>query len=396
MSADAPERTLNSLASPFARRDRDSQSETPFSAARPTVLRLVKIARVDHWVKNVFVLPGIVAAMGFEPWTAASLIPKTLVGLLSVCLVASSNYTINEVLDAPFDRFHPIKRRRPVPVGEVSLPLAYVQWVVLMVVGVAVGLTISLPFSITMFFLWCMGCVYNIEPLRSKDKPYLDVLSEAIDNPIRMLAGWFIVGSTVVPSASLLLSYWMAGCYFMAIKRFAELRDLGSSQQAARYRRSFAFYSTDGLLVSIIFYGASAMLFFGAFCMRYRGALVLAYPLIALVMAAYLRIGLKPQSAAQAPEKLYREPFLMAAVVCCAVVMGALLFVDVPAVHYMFPPTMGRTLAGGNCEQREETCSREALVPSGIAPAGDSPGPTRTRVAQVSIPAGPAAPPKAR
>jgi decaprenyl-phosphate phosphoribosyltransferase len=314
----------------------------PFAsrAARPTVAGHIKIARIDHWVKNVFVLPGIVAAMGFEPWAATGLVLPTILGLLSVCLVASSNYTINEVLDAPFDRFHPVKCRRPVPLGEVSIPFAYLQWIALMLVGVAVGLAVSLPFAVVVLVLWCMGCVYNIAPVRSKDKPYLDVLSEAVNNPLRMLAGWFIVGSSVIPSVSLLLSYWMVGCYFMAIKRLSELRDIGDSGGAARYRRSFAFYNSDRLLVSIMFYGSSAMLFFGAFSMRYRLELVFAYPLVAVVMAVYLRIGLKPHSAAQAPEKLYREPLLMAAVVLCAVVLLVLLFVDIPAAHRLFPPTM--------------------------------------------------------
>ena len=41
-----------------------------------------------------------------------------------------------------------------------------------------------------MFVLWVMGCIYNIPPVRSKDLPYLDVLSEAVNNPLRMLAGW--------------------------------------------------------------------------------------------------------------------------------------------------------------------------------------------------------------
>ena len=44
------------------------------------------------------------------------------------------------------------------------------------------------PFTLTVLALWVMGCVYNIPPVRSKDLPYLDVLSEAINNPIRMLA----------------------------------------------------------------------------------------------------------------------------------------------------------------------------------------------------------------
>jgi 4-hydroxybenzoate polyprenyltransferase len=306
----------------------------------PTALGHWKIARTDHWVKNVFVLPGIVVAMSVEPWTGRGLAVRVIAGMLSVCLVASSNYILNEVLDAPYDRLHPLKRNRPVPAGEVSIPLAYAQWIATMLVGLAVALLVSVPLAVTLLVLWLMGCVYNCPPLRCKDQPYLDVLSEAINNPLRLLAGWFMVGSSVFPSLSLVLSYWMVGCYFMAIKRYAELQDIGDAASAAHYRRCFAHYNLDRLLVSIMFYGSAAMLFFGAFTVRYRLELILAYPFVAIVMAMYLKIGLKPHSAAQAPEKLHREPLLMISVILCAVVMTALLFVDIPQMHQIFAPTM--------------------------------------------------------
>src|SRR5260221_13963353 len=101
---------------------------TPAVSARPTLRGHVAIARIDHWFKNVFVLPGIIAAIGVDPGhVAPNLVWRIFIGLLSVCLVASSNYVINEVLDAPSDRSHPVKFARPVPSGKVSVPLAYVQ-----------------------------------------------------------------------------------------------------------------------------------------------------------------------------------------------------------------------------------------------------------------------------
>ena len=64
----------------------------------------IRIARVDHWFKNVFVLPGVVFAIYDTPTLLArSLVPRTLVALLATGLVASSNYTLNELLDAPMD-----------------------------------------------------------------------------------------------------------------------------------------------------------------------------------------------------------------------------------------------------------------------------------------------------
>ncbi|MEO7360830.1 MAG: UbiA prenyltransferase family protein [Gemmatimonadaceae bacterium] len=310
------------------------------AVARPTLRGHIAIARIDHWVKNVFILPGIVTALGSDPAHVTSgFALRVVMGFASICLVASSNYVINEVLDAPSDLSHPLKRTRPVPSGQVSIPLAYVQWIALMVVGVALGFMVNKPFGFTALALWIMGCVYNIPPLRSKDVPYIDVLSESVNNPLRMLAGWYMAGTVAVAPASLLLSYWMVGCYFMAVKRYAEFRDIGDQARAAAYRKSFAYYTLERLMVSILFYGSASMLFFGAFIMRYRLELILSFPLVALVMAIYLDIAFKPDSAAQRPEGLYRERKLMAAVISCTAIMAVLMVVDIPVLQSIFAPT---------------------------------------------------------
>lgn len=315
-------------------------AETETDLGRPTLKGHFQIARIDHWVKNVFVLPGIVAALSIAPFQISpDLLTTLLLGMFCTCLIASSNYVINEVLDAPFDRLHPTKCKRPVPAGEVNIPLAYVQWIGLGVVGVGLGTLISAPFAITMGVFWLMGCIYNIPPVRSKDTPYLDVLSEAVNNPLRMLAGWYMVGPEVIPPASLLLSYWMVGCYFMAIKRYAEVRDITDKKRLISYRKSFNFYTPERLLVSIMFYSASAMLFFGAFIMRYRMELILVFPIVALIMAMYLALSFKQDSAVQAPENLWREPSLIIPVVTCSVLIVALFFIDLPILHDIFTPT---------------------------------------------------------
>lgn len=295
--------------------------------------------RVDHWFKNVFVLPGIVVALSAQDSVAwGALAGRVALGLVAVCLVASSNYVVNEVLDAPSDLHHPEKRDRPVPAGLVDVRLAVVQWLVLMVAGVGLGALVGRWEALALFGLWVAGCVYNIRPLRTKDLPYLDILTEAVNNPIRMLVGWFMVATTPVPPLSLLVSYWMIGCYFMGLKRFAEYRDMAADRDAhVRYRRSFAHYDDRRLLVSVMFYGSAAMLFFGAFVIRYRLELILAFPLVAVIMAIYLHLAFEPSSPVEHPEKLYRQTGLMVAVVACAVLMLVLLFVDLPWLADFFP-----------------------------------------------------------
>src|SRR4051812_37719423 len=140
----------------LARPIMNDKSDIPLTAAatapavRPTLMGHIQIARIDHWFKNVFVLPGIVFAVAADPKHIASNIwGRIVLGMISVCLVASSNYVVNEVLDAPSDLAHPVKCKRPVPSGRVNIPLAYAQWIALMVVGVSIGYTISKAFALT-------------------------------------------------------------------------------------------------------------------------------------------------------------------------------------------------------------------------------------------------------
>jgi len=185
-----------------------------------------------------------------------------------------------------------------------------------------------------------MGTLYNIPPIRTKDVAYLDVLSESINNPLRMLLGWYAVTSVLIPPVSLLIAYWMIGCYFMALKRFSELTEMKDRGVAGAYRASFKHYSPESLLISVMFYASSGMLFLGAFIIRYRMELILGFPLVALTMAIYLKLAFKAESAVQNPEKLYREPMLMACFTATALVMGLLLFIRIPQLERFFLPTL--------------------------------------------------------
>jgi decaprenyl-phosphate phosphoribosyltransferase len=304
----------------------------------------IAIARLDHSIKNLFVLPGIIVPLSIDPeLLSRALIPKLLLAFISITLVACSNYVINEVLDAPFDRLHPTKKNRAAARGHVNTGIAYVQWIAMMLLGVGIGLFVGKMFALTAAFLWVMGCFYNIPPARTKDVPYLDVLTESINNPLRMLLGWYAVTSTLVPPVSLLVSYWMIGCYFMALKRFSEFNEIGDKALAGSYRASFKRYTPESLLVSVMFYASTAMLFFGAFILRYRIELILGFPLVAWTMAIYFRLAFKPESSVQNPEKLYKEPMLMGAFAATVVVMGLLLFVRLPRLETFFTPTLPST-----------------------------------------------------
>jgi decaprenyl-phosphate phosphoribosyltransferase len=323
---------------------------SPKSSVVPTFWHRLKahlqIMRLDHSIKNIFVIPGIVVPLSVleTPLLSAPLVRNILVGFVAATLIVCSNYVLNEVLDAPFDKLHPKKQSRPAVQGLVNVPIAYAQWLLMMAAGIALALTISRPFAYAAGALWIMGCLYNIPPIRTKDKVYLDVLSESVNNPLRMLLGWYMVTSKLIPPISLLICYWMAGCYLMALKRFSEYREIGDAQVAGAYRKSFRDYTEVSLLTSVTFYASAAMLFFGAFIMRYRIELILVFPLIALLMSTYFRLAFQPNSAVQNPEKLYREPLLMIEATGISILMIVLLYLDIPILGRIFSPTLPSAL----------------------------------------------------
>lgn len=301
----------------------------------------MKIARFDHWFKNVFVLPGTVIALMAAPrYLTARLWWEIPLALLAIGFVASSNYVLNEILDAKRDALHPVKKNRPIPSGLVNLRIAYIEWLLLGALGLGLSHTFGYMFLAATGALWVMGCVYNIPPLRTKDRPYLDVLSESINNPLRLLAGWYATGILALPPISLVTAYWMLGAFFMAIKRFAEYRKINDKDVARGYRQSFEHYNEERLLVSVVYYAVAFGLFFGIFLLRYKVELIASLPLIAGFMAWYIHLGFQEDSPTQYPEKLYQQKGFVIYTILCVVVMFALLTVDIPVIGHIFQPTV--------------------------------------------------------
>jgi 4-hydroxybenzoate polyprenyltransferase len=297
----------------------------------------LQMARPDHWFKNVFMLLGVVLALFLDP-AHASLrnLGTVALAFVATCLVASSNYVLNELLDAPTDRLHPTKHSRPAAAGLVRPGLALALWLLLAAVGVGVAWIANPWVAASALALWLAGIVYNVPPVRTKELPYLDVLSEAINNPLRLLLGWFAVIQSTVPPVSLFVAYWMAGAFFMAVKRFAEWRRIADPVTAAAYRGSFAHYDEERLLVSLFFYAVTAGLFSGVFVVRYHLELILALPLVGGFFAYYLKIGLRDDSPVQNPERLWRERGFVAYAGACAVVLTLLMLSHVPALYDLF------------------------------------------------------------
>ena len=334
----------------------DPNTKVAESGKKPArFIDYLAMTRPGYWLKNIFVLPGLVFALAvYHPPLSDTLLVNIVVGMLSCTLIVSANYVINEYFDAGFDKYHPLKQFRIAVVRTVNPPVVFAFYLILALGGMLLAAGISHKFFVAAGMLLFMGLVYNVRPIRSKERVYLDVLTESVNNPLRFALGWFMVpvkfGNIpdnrwdleffdTIPPLSILIAYWMGGAFLMATKRFAEYRLIANPQIAGLYRKSFKYYTENSLLITMFFYAITCAFFLGIFLVKNRIEMLISFPFFALLFAWYLKIGLLKNSPVQGPEKIWTRKWFMLYLLLFALLVTVLMFVDLPWLRWFLIKT---------------------------------------------------------
>lgn len=303
---------------------------------KETIMAYVAIARPEHWLKHALIIPGIVAAFVLVDEYSGNIVRNVIAGFASACLLASANYVINEWLDAEFDKHHPVKNLRPGAQGLLSKNIVFTEYAVLMAAGLAFAWMVGLTFLITAIVFLLSGIAYNVRPFRTKEKAFLDVITESFNSPLRLMFGWSMVSMNTVPPLSLAILYWLSGAFLMSVKRLAEYRYLkasGGSEVHEKYRKSFKSYTEESLTISAFSYAVITFFMLGVFLVKYRAEFVLSVPFFVLVFGYCMHLGLVSETAVQAPEKIYRKPMAIMIVIVTTIVLAVLSVVDIPFIE---------------------------------------------------------------
>ena len=187
--------------------------------AAPTgVLRpLLRAMRPHQWLKNLLVFFPLLAAHEFQ--TVALL--QSMLAFVAFCLVASSVYLLNDLLDLAGDRAHPRKRHRPLASGALALKTGMLMVPVLLGAGLVVALALEPLFLLVLGGYYTLTIAYS---LWLKRKPILDICVLASLYTFRVAAG----GAATGLGLSVWLLAFSAFLFFAlaAVKRQAELVDL--------------------------------------------------------------------------------------------------------------------------------------------------------------------------
>ena len=208
----------------------------------------IRLLRPKHWIKNLLVF--IPAFFGGK-----LLLSGGMLAFVTMSLAASGVYAINDCHDAPQDRLHPDKCRRPVASGAVSQPAALTIAVLCFIAAFALPLLLGMPLAASAVLALYVAMNLSYSVLGFKNIPIIDVTIVAMGFVLRILYGAMMTDIAV--SNWLLLTVLM-GSYYMALgKRRNELRDVKADTRAVLKSYTYAFLNQHMYLfltLTIAFY----------------------------------------------------------------------------------------------------------------------------------------------
>lgn len=219
-----------------------------------SIICRIKLMRPKHWLKNILILiPIVFSRRLFELET----FEKTTIAFFAFSILVSAIYIMNDIQDVESDRQHEVKKNRPIASGKVSIPSAYVQIVVLLVMAVllnywACGMDINCIALMGGYFLVNLSYSMGL-----KNIPFVDISLLVSGFMIRVFYGAAVIGAPVSHWVSLTV---MALSFYLSLgKRRNEIKKSDGQITTRKVLKYYSFNFLDKFMylclsIAIVFY----------------------------------------------------------------------------------------------------------------------------------------------
>jgi len=211
------------------------------------MIALVRALRPKQWVKNTFCLAPLVFAR--QAGSIDSIIQAAMIfGAFS--LIASAVYLANDVVDRKLDRLHPVKCKRPIASGALSVPVALGAAFVLALASLAIAMSSDSNVVLVLGAYLALNVAYT---LWLKHVVLLDIFTIAIGFVLRVVAG--------AEAISVSASQWILTCtLFIALlmaasKRRSEVQLQGQEKGTRKVLSRYSLRYLD-IVITVVASGA--------------------------------------------------------------------------------------------------------------------------------------------
>ncbi len=300
--------------------ERLTQTDSSHSQSRSIIVDLLVSTRPKQWIKNGFVFAALVFA---SKLSHPDLVARTIAAFALFSMLSATVYLINDAVDAPADRLHPLKARRPIAAGWVSVRLA-------VGIAIATGLT-ALVLSVLLDFRFGLIAAGYL----ALSAAYTFYLKHLVLIDVFAIAGGFVLraagGAAVI---HVQMSPWLYLCtvllsLFLGFgKRRHELVLL--EETARSHRRNLEEY-TGPLLDDLINIVAGATIIayslytFFASAVPQNHAMMVTIPFVLYGVFRYLLLVNRTDVAGSPEEAVWRDKPLLIDLVLWAVTAATVL-----------------------------------------------------------------------
>lgn len=188
----------------------------------------LRVLRVNQWLKNFVIFAAVIfSGKLFD----IDILLKAIEAFFIFCLLSSTSYVLNDIIDYPFDKKHAIKKFRPIASGKILMPEAtFIVFILTMI-----SLLLALFFSIPFFFL-CLGFIllHFFYSLFLKRHPVIDIFTISLSFTIRAYAG--VVATGFYIPVWMMLTIFFGSLFMATVKRHAEMVSQGKEARISLYQ----------------------------------------------------------------------------------------------------------------------------------------------------------------
>jgi 4-hydroxybenzoate polyprenyltransferase len=276
---------------------------------------LVEALRPAQWVKNGFVFAALIFSRSVLDWHRTTLV---VLAAATFCLISSAGYLLNDILDAPEDRQHPLKRLRPVASGRLSVRAAGSLAALLAVAALGGAWALGRGFLLVVATYASVNLLYS---LFLKHITLVDIFVIAAGFVLRVLGGAVVIHVEI--SAWLIVCTTLLALFLALTKRRHELVLLGDN--ASDHRSSLADYSPYFLDQLIAVVTASTLMSYALYTLsadvakKFPGKrLELTIPFVLFGIFRYLYLVHQTQEGGNPTRLLLTDRVLLSVVLCWA------------------------------------------------------------------------------